>query len=57
MEGSSVANTKIWRLGLILKIVPLRSPTYRLPSASKASPVATPMPSTYTDMLPVGVTW
>ncbi len=30
MEGSSVAKTKIWRLGLILKMVPLRSPTYRL---------------------------
>ena len=25
--------------------------------ASKAMPVATPMPSTYMDMLPVGVTW
>ena len=38
MEGSSVANTKIWRSGLILKIVPLRSPTKRLRSASNAKP-------------------
>ena len=38
MEGSSVAKTKIWRVGLILKMVPLRSPTYRLPSSSKAMP-------------------
>ena len=51
-----MANTKIWRLGLILKIVPLRSPTYRLPSRSKAMPVATPMPSTNVRQLPLGVT-
>src|SRR5208282_253493 len=45
MEGSSVANTKISRLGLILKIVPLRSPTKRFPTRSNASPVAVPIPS------------
>ena len=54
MEGSIVAKTKICRLGLILKTVPLRSPTYRLFSSSKTMPVATPMPSTKTDMLPLG---
>ena len=37
----------------ILKIVPERSPTYRFSSRSNATPVATPMPSTYTDMAPL----
>ena len=46
MDGSMVAKTKIWRSGLILKMVPLRSPTYMFRSSSKAMPVATPMPST-----------
>src|SRR6266851_3349646 len=39
MDGSSVAKTKISRLPLILKIVPLRSPTYRFSAWSNAIPV------------------
>ena len=37
MLGSSVAWTKIFRWGLILKMVPLRSPTKRLPSRVESS--------------------